>query len=495
MNKRYFGAALPGLFAILIIGYSCTKIDTTTLGSDVIPIVDNVNTFADTLDITSTQHIFDDTVRIFRTENHLLGKTTDPLFGQTTASMFFEMKPAFFPYFFGQTLDTIIGLDSVVLSLSYKAMYGDSTIAQTLEVSEVALNTGGLWDSVYQSRPLSYEPTTNGILGSKTVDIRDLKNTVKFANGRDSSTNQIRIKLSYARMSQIFLLDSTRNGGNNGFFNDSVFKTKFRGFGVRSVGAGNALMYINLNDAESRLEFHYRKRKNNIVDTTYSTFRIVNGISQGTPTVTANHVVRSRPPYVLNTPASEIYLQTTPGTYALLKVDSLDSFKRTNRIVHRAEIFMQQLPDNFITDSIFPAPNFLYLDLKDTTTALNYKPIYYDLNPGVFYNPDNGNGVYYPVQIDFATFGGYQRRRTDEVTRRSVAYYNFNVTRYVQRMLINNSTNYTMRLFSPYSILYPQYSTTVIPYNNSLAFGRLKVGGGSHPVHPMKMVIIWSKIK
>ncbi len=491
MNNRYIKTALLGLFAILIINFSCTKIDTTTLGTDVIPIVDNINTFADTLDITSTQHIFDDTVKIFRTENHLLGKTNDPLFGQTTASMFFEMKPSFFPYFFGQTLDTIIGLDSVVLALSFKGIYGDSSIPQTLEVSEVALNTGGLWDSVYQSRPLSYEPATSGFLASTTIDIRDLKNQIKFSNNEDSASNQIRIKLPYARMSQIFLMDSTGISGNNGFYNDSIFKTKFRGFGVRSVAGGNALMYINLNDANSRLEFHYRKRKNNVVDTTYSSFRIVNGIASGTPTVTANHVIRNRPAFL----ADHIYLQTTPGTYALLKVDSLDVFKRTNRIVHRAEIFMQQIPDNFITDSIFPAPNFLYLDLRDSTAAVKYKPIYFDLNPSVFYNPDNGSGVYYPGQIDFASFGGYQRRRTDEATRRSVAYYNFNVTRYIQRMLIDNSTNYTMRLFSPYTLLYSQYSSTVIPYNNSIGFGRVRVGGGSHSDHPMKMVVIWSKIK
>ena len=163
-------------------------------------------------------------------------------------------------------------------------------------------------------------------------------------------------------------------------------------------------------------------------------------------------------------------------------------------MIHRAEIFMEQVPGTWVMDSLFSPPNFLYMDLKDSTNAIDYKPVYYDLNPGISYNPDNTTN-YYPQQVDYGYFGGYQRRRTDLSTGRNLAYYNFNVTRYLQKMVINHSFNYTFRLFAPFSINYPQYGKTIINYANSMAFGRVRVGGGANQTHKMKMVVIWSKIK
>ena len=196
MNKRIIITALTGLFAILVSTYSCTKLDTTTLGTDVIPVVDNINTFADTLNIVSTQGIFNDTSTISSTDDHALGLiTNDELFGQTDASIYFQLKPRFYPYYYGQANDTVIGIDSIVLALKYRGFYGDSTIPQTLQVSEVSQSANGLWDSIYQPRPVNFVVPTASVLGTKTVDIRNLKNQVKFGNNKDSATYQIRIKL------------------------------------------------------------------------------------------------------------------------------------------------------------------------------------------------------------------------------------------------------------------------------------------------------------
>jgi hypothetical protein len=111
--------------SIIAVLWGCTKLDTTSIGSDLIPEVDNVNTFADTLDVITTQGFFQDSTKLSLTEEYALGKVTDPLLGGSEAKIFLQFKPSFYPYFIGkQANDTIVQADSVVLCLSYKSFWG-----------------------------------------------------------------------------------------------------------------------------------------------------------------------------------------------------------------------------------------------------------------------------------------------------------------------------------------------------------------------------------
>ena len=60
---------------------------------------------------------------------------------------------------------------------------------------------------------------------------------------------------------------------------------------------------------------------------------------------------------------------------------------------------------------IFSAPNFLYIDLKDTGAVDKWKPVYFDLSPNYAYDPDYKCSLpYYPTGgIDYNYFGGYRR--------------------------------------------------------------------------------------
>lgn len=147
--KRIVSFVLTGYISLLIINWSCTKIDTTQIGSDLIPVVDNINTFADTLDIFSTQGVFNDTTRLTLFEDYTLGKiSNDPLMGQTDARLFLQLKPPFYPYFFGIPNDTILGVDSVILCLNFKGFYGDSTVPLQLTVNAISDQAHGEWDSL-----------------------------------------------------------------------------------------------------------------------------------------------------------------------------------------------------------------------------------------------------------------------------------------------------------------------------------------------------------
>ena len=160
MQRRFLTVFIISFSFISVINWGCSKLDVTDIGGDLLPAVDNVNTFDTVLTINTTQGIFTDTPTITRQEDHVLGKiSNDPLFGTTTANVFMQLKPTFYPFFFGtNTKDTINNslapgtrFDSVVLCLSYRGFWGDSTQPVNLQVKEIALNNGK-WDSLYENK-------------------------------------------------------------------------------------------------------------------------------------------------------------------------------------------------------------------------------------------------------------------------------------------------------------------------------------------------------
>ncbi len=501
VTKRFLPIVLAAFIFIVSINPGCTKLDTTTLGSDLIPAVDNVNTFADTFDIKTAQGIFDDSFKIFRNENNVLGLiNNDPVFGSTDARIFLQLKPGFYPYYFGNPGDTLIGVDSVVLGLSYKGVWGDTTQLQNLEVYEITDQFFG--DSVFQYKDIRYQPATGSLVGSATIDLRTVSGKKIIANGKDSVTSQVRIKLSDAFRNALFGQDSLAisPSGNNAFRNDSLFRKAYKGLAVKS-SSGNALMYINLTDASTRLEVHFRRKNAGKTDTTYNRFAL-NTADLGTnlPSASSNYIRRNYSAQVTNNVTTlnptALYLQTGPGTYANLTIDSLSNL--SNRIVHRASIYIEQDPVDLLTDSIFSAPPYMYLDLIDTG-ATKWKPVYFDLSPNTVYDPDNRTGFpYFPGDgtVDHNYFGGFAKTRFNALGQK-VVYYDINVTRHVQQIATKRTPNYRMRLYPAFRMYYPQYpGATEIPYDNPVAFGRIKVKSGHHPDQrsKMQMVIIWSKL-
>jgi len=492
------------LFSIIIAG--CSKLDTTDIGSDLLPAVDNVTTFDTLLDVTTTQGVFNlDSTQVANSDDHVLGRiNADPLFGSTIANVYAQFKPAFYPFYYGNAKDTInpalaagTGFDSVVLCLSYKSSWGDTTSLIDLQVKEIPyqVNNNGNWDSIYLAKTINYAPATGAVIGTAQVNVANLNNYTIFANHKDSVKNQIRIKLSSGFANKLFALDTNYLGANSPFRSDSLFKAYTNGIAVIANAGGNSILYTNLTDTSSRLEVHYRRKNGAGIDTTFTSFKIVT-TATGLPSSTANNIIRNRLPQVTNPLPDALYLQATPGTYANLFVPALSTI--SNRIIHRAEIIVQQIPDNPVTDGYFSVPNYLYLDLKDTGTTAKWKAVYYDLSPNVSYDPDNTFAFYFPTSssgfaIDYGYFGGFAREKTD-VFGKPVKFYNFNITRHVQQIVTKHTNNYTFRLYAPYDITYPQFSIQPIPFSNRLGYGRVKVGSGTNPNYTMKLRLVYSRI-
>lgn len=503
VQKRILPLAITAIAIFSLIGWNCTKLDTTDIGSDILPPVDNVNTFDTILNIISTQGVFTDSTYVGKNEDHALGAiNNDPLFGRTNASVFMQLKPPFFPYFFGSQGDTIVGLDSVVLCLKYKGFWGDSTVPVSLEVREV--NDATFKDSLSRRNPTNYLPGTGALIGSANIDVRGLGNYIKFTNGRDSVRNQIRIKLSAAFAAELWGRDSIKtNSSNNAFYSDSTYRFFYNGIAVLANTGGNGLMYVNIADTATKLEVHYRKKlfgNSGKIDSVYSSLRFN---SLGTPSKpvsnSVNYILRNRAGFPVSNPApTEHYLQTSPGTYINLNIPGLAGL--SNRIIHRAEIIIEQIPTNAILDNVFSVPNFLYLDLKDTGTVAKWKTIYYDLNTTQSYDPDFNSGNYFipfdqfgNIGIDYLYFGGYKRTKTD-IFGNSIKHYNFNISRYIQQIVTDRTYAYDMRLYAPSNISYPQYSTSLFPFGNNVAYGRVRIGSGSNPNYRLRLRIVYSKL-
>ncbi len=504
MQKKFFRLFLAALAYVLVFNLGCNKIDTTNLGADLIPAVDNVFTFADTFFINASREQIIDSTRLFRTENHVLGSIgNDPVFGKLKADVFLQLKPSFFPFYFGNRGDTInpslnpaTHYDSVFLCLSYKGFYGDTTKAQHLKVYQLDQNTSNFTDTVLHL--LNFQPNQpylGNLLGEATVNQTDLKNfTFLKTSRKDSITRQIRIKLSTSFLNAFVSNDSGQNRPNNFFYKDSIFKEKYKGFAIVADGASgaNGLFYIGLTDAATRLEVHYVAGNANKLDTAFASLPVsVGSFAAVSASANANYIEKdtSSSEFANSPDIGALYLQTAPGSAISFKIPQLELL--TNRVIHRAEIFLEQIPGSSQQNAVLAAPQYLYLDLIDTVSPKRYKPLYFDLSPNEFYNPDNA-ALFFPSQgIDQSYYGGFERKAADAFGSRS--FYTFNLTRYVQNLVTQKTTNYAFRVYAPYNLNY--YGFKLI-YKNNLAFGRVKIANGNNTNNRLRlrMRIVYSNI-
>jgi len=503
VQKRILPLAITAVTLISLIGWNCTKLDTTDIGSDLLPAVDNVHTFADTLPINSTQGFFNDSTAIGKSDDYALGSiTNDPLFGRTTANIYMQLKPPFYPYYYGNPGDTIVAFDSVVLCIKYAGFWGDSSQPVGLEVREVNDHQFGI-DSVEVENTTAYKPYVSGtVLATASVNVLTIANYIKLNNGRDSVNNQIRIKMPGAWAAALFAKDSVQaHAATNALYSDSIYRTFYNGIAVLATGSGKGLLYASLADTATKLEVHYKRKNGGQIDSVYTSFRLNPnaGVTAANAPVsnTSNYILRERAgfPVKTNTDPNVHYLQTAPGTFVNLNIPALATL--SNRIIHRAEIIVEQVPSVPANplDETYSAPNFLYLDLKDTGTTNKWKPVYFDLNTAEVYDPDYKTAIpYIASQINYQYFGGYRRSKTDPLTGGLIKYYNFNISRYVQQIVTNHTKSYDLRLYAPFNLNYPQYSGTFIPFGNNIAYGRVRIGSGSNPNYRLRLRIVYSNL-
>lgn len=494
MHSFFTRRNLLGFCVVLSLMISgCTRINSTDIGGGLIPAIDGVNTKDTLLEVITDSFEDNDTANIYRSDNHVLGAiSNDPLFGRTKASMFFEMKPPGYPFFFPGAKDSI-RVDSAVLILSVQSIYGDSTLPLRLTVSEIDQNTPLSLTRLYPvNYPNAYPVNAGAQLAAPfTLDLRSLDDSVKTRF--EKSKNQLRIRLR-ADVANRFIktYDST-----NAYKSDSIFRTFFAGFALTADegSPANALIKINLTDTNSKFALYYSSSSAGATlrDTTVTYFRFNPFNSGDANFVTRNRTGSEAAKHLTKTssPDSLVYVQTTPGTYVRVRIPGLKDL--SNRIIHRAELITEQVPDdanlNTIEKQMLP-PRYLLLSAYDSINNRQRNI------PNDYIFSSEGPNI--------STFGGFAVYKTVPGYDR-IATYSFDMSRYVQGIVTRKDTSYTLRLSAPsndtlfyaapYPVVQPLQPFYLNPsIGNDPAEGRVRLGGGSHSRFRMRLRIIFSRI-
>jgi hypothetical protein len=273
-----------------------------------------------------------------------------------------------------------------------------------------------------------------------------------------------------------------------------------KGFKIVPQQTGNALLRINLLDSNTKLAVYFRYKdpdSTGKMDTAVRYFRC----SQYT-CGSSNYIERSRTQTVLqalpplsNSIANDsfIYVDGNPGIYARLQIPGLDTL--SNKIIHRAEILMEQVPDVANpNEHYFTAPN-LFLAAYSTDSAKRFA---------------------LPNDVQFSTgyisnqsyLGCYPFTKTDPISGQTIYSYRFDISRYVQGIITRNEKTYPLILWAPSGrdFIKPIELTTSYVFTgligsdgtyvalNAPASGRVRLGGGGNSLHRMRLRIVYSDL-
>ncbi len=482
------------IFSILVFS-ACTRVSTSELGLGLLPSIDAFNTKDTTLDVITETVDRPDSTRVYGTDDHIIGSITDdPAFGTTNASMFFQMKPSFFPFFIAGSKDSLV-VDSAILILAYKGFYGDTTKPVKIQLKRISAATPLEINKLYASNyPEFYNLKTDQNLGETNLDFARVGDSLytRF----EASTNTIRIKLSNSFANQFLKeFDST-----NAYRSDTTLRAYFPGFSLTTDASTNrnVLVKINLIDTNSKLALYYNTNSTALTDVYKRDTSVVNFKFSIYNNGDANFIKRNR---VGSASAKHIdkvsndsllYVQTSPGTMVKVKIPGIKYF--ANKIIHRAELIAEQVPADPGSSNLeaqFLPPRYLFLGVYDTV-AQAIRNV-----PNDFTGTTNASSLtQFGGKLIYKSINGYD----------NVASYNFNISRYVQGVISRTDSLFDFRIIAPVNdsiILTPPY-----PYNkqapkedylttaigNQAAIGRVVLGGGNRTKFKMRLHIYYSDL-
>ncbi len=249
------GIVLSATFFIAVFAtVSCRK--TSSLGEST--LADNNILSSEGVDTFSliTYSYYDDSIITDNPVYELLGSYNDPLFGTMNAEIYTEFQlSAFSPVF---DMDSIV-VDSFVLVLSYRGLYGDIS-DHYMEVFEIT-ETGGLdTETNYYAHSTVQTAGTDLVMPGQNV--HELSDAGQSIVGDDTLDNkQLRIPLD-TTMCRNMMINAGTNPEN--WQSDEAFQEYFKGLHIKTTGGGwvpgtGGVAYFNLNDPASQLIMYYRE--------------------------------------------------------------------------------------------------------------------------------------------------------------------------------------------------------------------------------------------
>jgi len=398
LKDRYFGLKnLTGAILLLsVFVWGCKKGD-ESLGINLLPGVKILDTRYHQETTSINTSIFTDSkIRVDRPKFSLLGSFNDPVFGRTDASFAAQFRLPYHPSF-----SSTSSLDSIVLKMTYKKIYGDTISSQTLKVYE--LNSSLIYEAKYLSSFSLKNISSSELIGTSSF-IPKLRSSDSLKT--DTLVQTIRVPLNKSLGSKLLGIDSLTMASND------LFLQSFKGLYISASSVsrrGTLVSIINTptaSTAETRpmiiLYFHDAKS-----DTLgYAYYSSANSAS------VANYVHD----YSLarfytnlnkeNNTDSLIYVQPTAGVKSKILVPSLSTWKDSaNYAINKATL-------TFYVDTImsdyrrYPMPERLYLMAIDSTGTEAFPA---------------------DSQLSSSYYGGFYDATT--------ATYSFNVTQHLQQLI------------------------------------------------------------
>lgn len=473
--------------AFLVLIAACTKVVTTTLGNGLIPPVDGVITKDTTLEINAKNTNFD-TISVSVGDDNVIGYLNDPIFGKTTASMAATFMAPYFPFRFPAAKDSL-HIDSVVLSLAYRGFWGDSTQPVSLRVFRIEGEQYFKKDTAFKN----VQDIERGL--ELTENYTPKKFYIRDAPFDSAHFNDIRIRLDSSFGTELLKNYDTTTA----YANDSLFTAYLKGLIVESELNGNTLIRTNLLDTGTKLILYYRYDRSDSVgkqDTTYVNFTVDQFVSPHCNTIIRDRSGTEMAQYLpsnSNPEDDKLYIQSGPGSYSTLWVKGLEGLP--NMIVHKAEIIMEQIPDNSSnSDTYFSVPNLFLSGVNDSTRFAIPPSDPFDIHT----QPSPVVALGSVGISNLSTFGCFPKPKIDVATGKQIYYYTFDISRYVQSVVTRDADTIRFNLWAPYqgyirgSETSPYFYPISSPTLNYPGIGRIRLGGGNNAEHKMRLHIIYS---
>ncbi|MEI6275025.1 MAG: DUF4270 family protein [Prolixibacteraceae bacterium] len=387
-NRNFEALSLVGaIFILSLILTNCKKGD-DSLGKNLIPgssVVYSRNYYE-----AGTIRSFtfsDEKIRVDHPAFNYVGSFNDPLFGRTDGGFAAQYRLAANPDY-----DKTAKLDSLVLRLMYKQLYGDTLTKQTLKVYE--LNGGLDYDAKYLSS-FNLKSLAN------PVPIGTVSFIPKFRTDSaqtDTTIQYVRFQLNPELGNRLLKLDSLKMTSNEEFLK------YFKGLYIESVPISKKGSLIGLTVAGTGMGLYYHTATKDSLFFSYN----VTANSANVASFAHDYQKTSFSPHLNQELIQDtlIYLQPTAGTKVKVNIPSLNKWKdSTQYVVSKASLVFHV--DTLATDyRRYELPGRLYLKYMDSSNTETF--------------PKDS-------QLSSAYYGG--------IYDGSTGTYTFNITRHVEQII------------------------------------------------------------
>jgi len=407
LKDRYFELKnLTGaILLLLVVAWGCKQGD-QTLGVDLLPGVKILDTRYHQEKTSISTSVYTDTkIRVDRPKYNLLGSFNDPVFGRTDASFVAQFRLPFYRAF----LPTA-AIDSAVLIMTYKTIYGDTVSSQNLQVYELASSLN------YEAKYLSSFNVGN-LAATEPIGTGNFIPKFRTDSTKvDTTTQVIRVRLKNSFGSSLLGIDSLNLASSDLFLN------VFKGLYIRStpisrkgtlVSIINAPM-ANTTESNPRIFLYYHDAKSDTrsygCEITTNSANVASYVHDYSNAKFYTNLNKE------NNTDSLIYIQPTGGIKSKILVPSLSTWKDSaNYAINKATLTFHA--DTIMSDSRrYEMPKRLYLTLDSLGTEI------------------------FPADTKLSSsyYGGFYDATT--------ATYSFNVTQHLQQIITGKKQNYAFYL-------------------------------------------------